>query len=42
VAAAALPGRYLINAPQSGDRSRVVVVQPQETITLNFLNTCLL
>jgi hypothetical protein len=34
------PGRYLIGAPRSGAESRLVVVRPRQTVTVNFPNQC--
>jgi hypothetical protein len=34
------PGRYLIGAPRSGMESRLVVLHPRETVTVNFPNQC--
>jgi hypothetical protein len=34
------PGRYLIGAPRSGAESRLVVLHPHQTVTVNFPNQC--
>jgi len=34
------PGRYLIGAPRSGAESRLVVLHPRQTVTVNFPNQC--
>jgi len=34
------PGRYLIGARGSGDESRLVVLHPRQTVTVNFPNQC--
>jgi hypothetical protein len=34
------PGRYLIGAPRTGAESRLVVLHPRQTVTVNFPNQC--
>jgi len=34
------PGRYLVGARGSGDESRLVVLHPRQTVTVNFPNQC--
>jgi hypothetical protein len=34
------PGRYLIGAPRSGAESRLVVLHPHQTVTVNFPSQC--
>jgi hypothetical protein len=34
------PGRYLIGAPRSGTESRLVVLRPSQTVTVNFPSQC--
>ena len=34
------PGRYLIGAPRSGTESRLVVLHPHQTVTVNFPSQC--
>ena len=34
------PGRYLIGAPRSGMESRLVVLHPHQSVTVNFPSQC--
>jgi hypothetical protein len=34
------PGRYLVGAPRSGTESRLVVLRPRQTVTVNFPGQC--